>query len=273
MKKILATILACLSVTAHSIDLTNLVEQSQSIVDTFDAGIQRVGGIESLAHDGYIAHDGTVNDGKLTYEQAQAYNDALQMTTEAVYTMTANEFVDEQVEEAKIELNTAISAFVGASEVLIEAVVVNEMAESAQESGDAIEAQEVQSYIADNNVEITDVHVDVYNESLETVEETAQTFAAFVAVQNDEVLVQDMQTEVDMMGEDFLNAYDAAFDASSGYATLSFHTTDIVLMYSLDGAFVSAADVLGAGQESEFYTTGPTDNSCFFDYCEEQYAH
>jgi hypothetical protein len=162
---------------------------------------------------------------------------------------------------------------VGASEVLIEAVVVNEMAESAQESGDAIEAQEVQSYIADNNVEITDVHVDVYNESLEAVEETAQTFAAFVAVQNDEVLVQDMQTEVDMMGEDFLNAYDAAFDASSGYATLSFHTTDIVLMYSLDGAFVSAADVLGAGQESEFYTTGPTDNSCFFDYCEEQYAH
>ena len=144
--------------------------------------------------------------------------------------------------------------------------MINDMAESAQESGDAVEAQEVQAYIANNDIEITDVHVDAYNESLDTVEETAQTFAAFVAVQNDEVLVQDMQEEVDMMGEDFMNAYDATFDSSTGYATLSFHTSNVVMMYSLEGAFVSAADVLGAGQDGGFYQTGPT-AQCF--YCEE----
>ena len=266
MKKILATILACLSVSAQSLDVSNLVNASQSIVDTFDTGIQRVSALDTLSHQGLIAPDSVVDDGKLTYEQAQAYNDALQMTTEAVYTMSASEFVDEQVDEAKVELNTAISAFVGASEVLIEAVMINDMAESAQESGDAVEAQEVQAYIANNDIEITDVHVDAYNESLDTVEETAQTFAAFVAVQNDEVLVQDMQEEVDMMGEDFMNAYDATFDSSTGYATLSFHTSNVVMMYSLEGAFVSAADVLGAGQDGGFYQTGPT-AQCF--YCEE----
>ena len=266
MKKILATILAFLSVTAQSLDVNNLVDASQSIVDTFDSGIQRVSALEVLAMQGLIAPDSVVDDSKLTYEQAQAYNNALQMTTEAVYTMSASEFVDEQVDEAKVELNTAISAFVGASEVLITAVTVNSMAEEVQESGDAVQAQEIQSFIANNDVEITDVHVDVYNDSLDTVEETAQTFAAFVAVQNDEGLVQDMQAEVDMMGEDFMNAYDAAFDSSTGLASLSFHTTNVVLMYSLEGAFVSAADVLGAGQEGKFYQDGPT-VQCF--YCEE----
>ena len=78
--------------------------------------------------------------------------------------------------------------------------------------------------------------------------------------------MQDMQEEVDMMGEDFMNAYDATFDSSTGYATLSFHTSNVVMMYSLEGAFVSAADVLGAGQDGEFYQTGPT-AQCF--YCEE----
>jgi len=266
MKKILATILACLSVSAQSLDVTNLVNTSQSIVDTFDQGIQRVSALQTLSEQGLISPDSEVDDSKLTYEQAQAYNNALQMTTEAVYTMSANEFVDEQVDEARVELNTAISAFVGASEVLITAVTVNDMAEEVQESGDAVQAQEIQSFIANNDVEITDVHVDVYNESLDTVEETAQTFAAFVAVQNDEVLVQDMQAEVDMMGEDFMNAYDASFDSSTGYASLTFHTTNVVMMYSLEGAFVSAADVLGAGQEGDFYQTGPT-VECF--YCEE----
>ena len=154
----------------------------------------------------------------------------------------------------------------GASEVLITAVTVNDMAEEVQESGDAVQAQEMQSFIANNDVEITDVHVDVYNESLDAVEETAQTFAAFVAVQNDEGLMQDMQAEVDMMGNDFMNAYDATFDSSTGLASLSFHTTNVVLMYSLDGAFVSAAEVLGAGQDGSFYQTGPT-VECF--YCEE----
>ena len=166
-----------------------------------------------------------------------------------------------------MELNTAVSAFVGASEVLIKAVVVNDMAVETEESGDAVQAQEIQSFIANNDVEITDTHVDAYNDSLDTVEETAQTFAAFVAVQNDEGLVQDMQAEVDMMGDDFMNAYDASFDSSTGYASLSFHTTNVVMMYSLEGAFVSAADVLGAGQEGEFYQTGPTADDCF--YCEE----
>jgi hypothetical protein len=273
MKKILAIILASLSVSAQSIDLSNLVNKSQSIVDTFDAGIQRVSGMEVLANQGYIAPVGTVDDVKLTYEQAQAYNNALQMTTEAVYTMTVEEFVGGQVDEARSELNSAVNAFVGASEVLIHAVKVNDMAEQAQESGDAVEAQAVQSYIADNNVEITDVHVDVYNESLDTVEQSAQTFAAFVAVQNDEGLVQDMQAEVDMMGEDFLNAYDAVFDASTGIATLSFHTTDSVLIYGMIDAYTTTANILASGQEGDFYTSGPTANDCFFDYCEEQYAH
>lgn len=268
MKKILGIILASLSVSAQSIDISGLVNTSQSIVDTFDAGIQRVSGMEVLADQGYIAPVGTVDDVLLTYEQAQAYNNALQQTSEAIYTMSAEEYVDEQVDLAKVELNTAISAYVGASEVLIQTVVVNEMATSAEESGDAIQAQEVQAYIADNNVEITEVHVEVYNESLEAVEETAQTYASFVAVQNDEVLVQDMQSEVDMMGEDFLNAYDAQFDADIGYATLGFHTTDSVLMYGMFDAYTNTADILNAGVEGDFYTTGPTYNDCFFNDCE-----
>jgi hypothetical protein len=76
-----------------------------------------------------------------------------------------------------------------------------------------------------------------------------------------------MQAEVDMMGEDFLNAYDAVFDAPTGIATLSFHTTDSVLIYGMLDAYTTTANVLASGQEAEFYTTSPTSDECFFEDC------
>ena len=271
MKKIIPTLALSLSVSAQAIDLSNLVTTSQSIVDTFDNGIMRVSGMAALAGQGGIAEAGTVDPAKLSYDQAHAYNQALSDTSNAVYTMSAEEYVSGQVENAHTEMNTAISAYVGAAQVLITAVVVNDMASDAEESQDATQAQEVQVYIADNDVEISDTHVDTYNDSLDAVEESAQVFAAFTAVQNDSELMTEMQTTVDNAGEDFLNAGMATFDAMTGDASVAFNTSNLVMSYNMLGSYVTVTDILAAGETGDFYTTGPTYNNCFFSQTQEEY--
>ena len=105
-----------------------------------------------------------------------------------------------ETHDGALYLQIPVELVSGAAQVLITAVVVNDMASDAEESQDATQAQEVQGYIADNDVEISDTHVDTYNDSLDAVEESAQVFAAFTAVQNDSELMTEMQTTVDNAG-------------------------------------------------------------------------
>ena len=87
------------------------------------------------------------------------------------------------------EVNTAVDTFVEASQAVIEVVVVNQMAEDAQNAGDERGAMALQEYIEANDVVLADAEVDFYNESLENVESAAQIAAAYFAVANDEELV------------------------------------------------------------------------------------
>jgi len=245
-----------------------LVETSGSIVATFDQGIQYVGGVTTATVNGEIVGVGTASESHLTYEQADAYNAALDATQQAVYTMSVQEYVDVARQDAAADFGVAVDSYIGASSVLIEAVTVNDMANDAEKSGDAIKAQSVQSYIATNDVTISDTHVDVYNDSLDAVEESGQAFAAFVAVANNGELMSQMESEVAAVGEDFLNADSLMFVAAAEGPTVVtlFNTTSMFISFDLGMGYINSAQIYGDGMNSEFYNTGPTGGDpCFFD--------
>ena len=268
----MVAVLACLSVSAQSqIDLDQLVTASGSIVTTFDQGIQYVGGVTTATENGQIVGVGSASESHLTYGQADAYNAALDATQQAVYTMSVYDYVEVARQDAAADFGVAVDSYIGASSVLIQAVAVNDMASEAESTGDAVQAQNVQAYIATNDVSITDTHVDVYNDSLDAVEESGQTFAAFVAVANDSEVMQQLETEVASQGQDFLNAdqlmFEIGFETGQPTIVALFSTgsgtfIDIGLPYNYTGG----AQIYADGVNSEFYNTGPTGGDpCFFD--------
>lgn len=267
----MAIIAASLSVSAkaqHRIDIDQLVQASGSIVDTFRDGIAYVGGVGYNVDQGNIAETGSASSAYLTYEQASAYNNALQATTDATYTMTVQEYVDDAKDEAHMDFTNAVDSYIASSSVLIEAVVVNDMANEADATQDAVKAQEVQTYIASNDVEITEVHVDVYNDSLDAVEEAGQEYAAFVAVANDVEVMEQLTQEVAQQGEDFLNADTLMFEVGyEGQPTLvaSFTTTSFAYIdVNLPFNYAGITQIYQDGYGTEFFEESPV-GDCFFD--------
>jgi hypothetical protein len=253
------------SAQAHSNEIDNLVNASQSIRDSFKYGIQAVGGMHSYASQGKIAPTGTTEGGKISYNQSDAYNQALTAVQNAVYTYNpgAQEYFDNQADQAMNEVNTAIDTFVEASQAVIEVVVVNQMAQDAQEAGDERGAMALQEYIEANDVVLADAEVDFYNESLENVESAAQVAAAYFAVANDEDLV----AAADEMAYDIRVTYQEAatsfFDAATQAVWISFDGGTTIQGLALDGYFVTVEAIIVEGEQTDFFRTSP-EGGCWF---------
>lgn len=253
------------SAQAHSNEIDNLVNASQSIRDSFKYGIQAVGGMHSYASQGKIAPTGTVQGGKISYDQSDAYNQALAAVQNAVYTYNpgAQEYFDNQADQAMNEVNTAIDTFVEASQAVIEVVVVNQMAEDAQNAGDERGAMALQEYIEANDVVLADAEVDFYNESLENVESAAQVAAAYFAVANDEDLV----AAADDMAYDIRVTYQEAatsfFDAATQAVWVSFDGGETIQGLTLGGYFVTVEAIIVEGEQTDFFRTSP-EGGCWF---------
>lgn len=253
------------SAQAHSNEIDNLVNASQSIRDSFKYGIQAVGGMHSYASQGKIAPTGTVQGGKISYNQSDAYNQALTAVQNAVYTYNpgAQEYFDNQADQAMNEVNTAIDTFVEASQAVIEVVVVNQMAEDAQNAGDERGAMALQEYIEANDVVLADAEVDFYNESLENVESAAQVAAAYFAVANDEDLV----AAADDMAYDIRVTYQEAatsfFDAATQAVWVSFDGGETIQGLTLGGYFVTVEAIIVEGEQTDFFRTSP-EGGCWF---------
>lgn len=263
LKALLASLIV--SAPAYSNEIDNLVNASQSIRDSFKYGIQAVGGMHSYASQGKIAPTGTVQGGKISYDQSDAYNQALAAVQNAVYTYNpgAQEYFDNQADQAMNEVNTAIDTFVEASQAVIEVVVVNQMAEDAQNAGDERGAMALQEYIEANDVVLADAEVDFYNESLENVESAAQVAAAYFAVANDEELV----AAADDMAYDIRVTYQEAatsfFDAATQAVWVSFDGGETIQGLTLGGYFVTVEAIIVEGEQTDFFRTSP-EGGCWF---------
>jgi hypothetical protein len=263
LKALLASLIV--SAPAYSNEIDTLVNASQSIRDSFKYGIQAVGGLQSYSTQGKIANTGTVDQGKISYDKSSAYNQAIAAVQNATYTYDpgAQEYFDDQANIAMNEVNIAVDTFVQASQAVIEVVVINEMAQDAQNAGDEREAMALQEYIEANDVMLADAEVDMYNDALDSVESAAQVAAAYMAVANDAELV----AAADEMAYDVRVTYEEAassfFDIATQGVWVSFDGGDTIQGLMLSGYFVTVESIIQEGQQSEFFRTSP-EGGCWF---------
>ena len=217
----------------------------------------------SYAPVGGIAPTGTVDQGKISYDQSKAYNDALVAVQNTTYTYDpgAQEYFDNQAQTAMNEVNAAVDSYVQAAQAVIEVATVNEMAQDAQEAGDERGAQALQEYIAANDVVLSDAEVDFYNESLDNVESAAQTAAAYFAVANDETMVDQANESARDLNVSYAEATTTYFDPSLGQLTVDFVNGSVA--FAMDNYFKLTAEVITEGSNTDFFRTSP-EGDCWF---------
>lgn len=258
-KKILAALFLSALGQAHATEIQDLVNTSASIRSTFDGGIKAISGMEQLAYSGTISPDMASNY-HITPEQADAYNLAIQGVQQATitYDAGAQEYFNTQSQNSIDNMQSAISAYVQAAGAVIEVVKVNDMAAEAT----GAEAVELQNYITDNDVTLQQAEVELYNESLDNVQSSAQEAAAFMAVANDPVLIESANSQAESVLAYFSDAQDAFFDGQN--VTVDFNDYALTVSLSVASYFTTDIEVLSVGEQGGFYTTGPTANPCFF---------
>lgn len=270
----LALVIGSAQVSAESLQwnsIDGLVDTSGSLVDTFDQGIKAVSGIIDYAAVGGIAPDCATCDSYMTEAQRLAYNEAVLNVQADNFTLSASEYLAQQSEQAQNNLGAAVDAYVDAASVLITAVTVNQMASDAQQSGDAVQAQAVQTYVTDNNVLISTADQTAYNDALEGVELAGETWATIEAVYQDANRVAELQMQADNNGFDFANADDLFLDRYSEFqqsAAIVFSHNGMdpmVLFVDVESNLKTLQEVYTTGEQGGFYLTGPTANPCFFD--------
>ena len=222
---------------------------------------------------GGIAPVGITDPGLVTYQQADAYNAAISAVQQATYPIDAGaqEYFNEQSQQAMNNVQVAIDTYVQAAGAMIEVTRVNELAADAQAQGDNETAAAIQDYIGANDVTLEAAEVDMYNDALVGVEGATQEAAAFMAVANDATLIDSANQQANDFGATYANAGDAFFDAASGEVTVDFAEATFTVMLAVNDYFKTNVDILTEGENQPFYTTGPTYSQCFFSQSPEEY--
>lgn len=247
MKKLLILILGLFlidSAQSQTDTVQDLIDASSSIIDTVDLGHYAVQGLNYYAGVGGIAPTDTIDQALITQLQMTNYNNALSAVQNAVYYNT-QALLQDAHETEMVQLESAVDDFVAATTSLITVVNVFEQASNA----DTVqEQQQLQDYIQDNNVGLTQTQVDNYNNSLESVQTHAINAAAFLAASNNEALTSSNDDVAEAYNVNLSNmtvAYNAVQDGITFYNNgQAFHS-----MYGfLSGAMKSLEDIYFTGE-------------------------
>jgi hypothetical protein len=266
MKKLITTLLSLSALGLPATEIDDLVTDSQSIVNSIDNGIMAVGGLNHYAWIGGIAPDGTVDSGYISTEQMDAYNTSLSVVSAMTY-YDASAYLDEMANAAIDNMNTAIDSFVQATMVIVTVLAVNEMAETAQSTGDVKDAQALQDFMGGNDVELTQAEIDSYNSSLTDVEGYAQDAAAYFATASNDDFVSELNSASDQYGNSFVSAQ-STFDSATGYLTVEWANASVSI--DLNAYYKSIEDIYTEGETSTFYQTSPMVCGWDFSLCDEE---
>lgn len=261
MKKMIIPLLV-LSSVAHSDEYDALLESSQAIVDQITQGVLLVGAATEYAHHGDALSSGTLSDtAHISSEQLQAYNDALYgMNTYLPYGDIQAVLEGKAVAELEL-MDNAIETF---TEVVVDMIAVQQVAEIASEAQTPQEEAEVQEFVT-ANVEVLTIdqeEVDTYNQAVDDIETHAGNASAFLAVAGNEQAVEFLEQGIE-------NANTTAeqtnifYDANAQWVAMGYNTTRNLTAVYLNGQnfgldlYATEADILAAGSESEFFQTSP----------------
>ena len=163
---------------------------------------------------------------------------------------------------AELELmDNAIETF---TEVVVDMIAVQQVAEIASEAETPQEEAEVQEFVT-ANVEVLTIdqeEVDTYNQAVDDIETHANNASAFLAVAGNEQAVEFLEQGIE-------NANTTAeqtnifYDANAQWVAMGYNTTRNLTAVYLNGdnfgldLYATEADILAAGSESEFFQTSP----------------
>jgi len=269
MKKMILSLLV-LSSVAQSSELDNLINTSNAIVDQIDRGIMLVGAAQEFAYTGSGLSDGTLSStAHISSEQLQAYNNALASMSNYQAYGDLQTVLEEKAYTELDMMDEAIGVF---TEVVVDMIAVQEVAEVSESAASPQEEMEVQTFVAENQevLTITQEEVETYNQSIDDIETHANTASAFLAVASNKEAVEFLEQGIE-------NANTTAeqtnifYDSNAQWVAMGYNTTRNLTAIYLNGQsfdldlYVSEADVLLVGAESEYYLTGPTAQSydCF----------
>ena len=260
----MAAVLASVSAPLSATEIDDLVNASQNIRDTFAYGIKTIAGGAAYSGDGSIAPE-MAKDGQITTEQQNAYNAAVSAVMAATYTYNpgAEEYFQDQADQAMDQVSEMIDAYVEAAQTIIMVATVNEMAQDAQTAADEREAMALQEFMGANDVTLQDEEIEAYNDALSNTEQAIQVAAAYMAVVNDEGLLEqanDMAFDLRVTYEEAASVF---FDLDTTAVWVSFDGGQSIQGLQVGNYFVTAEDVLLNAENQEFWTTSP-EGGCWF---------
>ena len=256
--------LLAINTVAHASSLDTLIQTSGEIVDQIDRGIILTGSAMEYSVQGSGISSGNLSStAHLTPEQLEAYNMALNDFAENYLPYgSVKTVLEAQAAESLDLMDEAIDTFTA---VTVELITVQDVNTRAEEASTPNEEAEVQEFVVQNQemLTISQEQVDTFNESLDDIETHANEASAYLAVANSEAadFLQQGVENANTTADNVNIFYDANSQAILMGYPMQRHLTIVNLMgennYGLD-LYVSEADVLAAGSESEFYLTGPT---------------
>ncbi len=263
-KSLVAVVLVIASAPLNATEIDNLVDTSQSIRDTFAYGIKTIAGGESYAGEGYIA-PAMAENGHISKEQQDAYNAAVAAVQAATYSYdpNADQYFQEQADQAMDQVSEMIDAYVDAAQQIIMVATVNEMAQDAQSAPDEREAMALQEFMGANDVTLQDSEIEAYNDALSNTEQAIQVAAAYMAVANDENLLDQADNMAREYNVTFEEAASVFFDLATQAVWVSFDGGSTIQGLQVGNYFVAAEDVLTRAETQEFWTTSP-EGGCWF---------
>ena len=261
--KVLASLFLSSSV-AQASELDDLIASSAAIVDQINTGILMTGAAMGYAHTGTGLSDGQLaGTAYITTEQVNAYNQALSgMITYLPYG-SAQDYLEERAAAELALMEAAIDNF---TTVVVDMLVVQEVAELAAEASTPDEEAAVQEYVTNNTDALTidQSDADMYNQSLDSIETHANAAGAFlgVAANPDAVAFLDQGA---MDNNTRVETNTLSYSASTQAVSLAWTSGNPATSIYVNGSdafninlYVSHQDILTAGASSELYLTGPT---------------
>ena len=262
MKKAALTSLFLICSGVQSSELDTLIATSSAIVDQINSGIMFVGGSINAAQTGMGISSGQLSGNYyISEEQVANYNVALTGMVNYMPYGSAEDYVNQQAENEIEQMEAAIEDF---TTVVVDMLLVQEVAERAEAAETPNDQAEVQDYVAQNDMSVSQDDADTYNQSLDDIENHANAAGAFLAVAGNPEAISFLNAgakENNTRVEDNALTYSSANQA----VELAWANSDTVSSIYLNGQgdygldiYATEATILNTGYESMFYNSSPT---------------
>jgi len=168
-------------------------------------------GAMSYATTGGVIEGGALTSAQITQQMMDDYNAAIDAVVNSTYATAQTVFMDAH-NAAMVSLNTSVDQLVSATTVLSSAGFVADLAANADTTQEQIALQNI--LISDPSLQVTQIEVDNFNQSLDAVGAYAREAGAFLAAANNSSLTSAVDS--------FAASNNVAVGA---YTAITFHQT------------------------------------------------